>query len=794
MIYVGGVEFPKGSYDYFLRSEFWVGGVKGGDTLVSITEDFAYAAGSYFSTREFYPGGGLIQRTTRDRLELITGCGSIYFSEDAISEHDIVSVSYDTVTNPEYTGINPFDFRRHKPLGLKMTLRSYSWSHEYARDFVIFECCLENIDFGGRSNETIVDAYVGILMHAAAYNWRLSAFPGDRPLGGDFIGRIESVALPGHPDLPDPLSLIWMADDNGDPKGGAYDNYSTTGAMAVRLLKPEPRLGTYAFNWWIEQWSAGVNWGPVRQGSDVQFHGTDLGWPPTDEAKYQLLSNRELDYPQYETGFSHEMDGWLPMPNNAADIADGSGSMTGLLSFGPFDLAPGEEYTFAFAVIGGEDLHQNPYHFAHTFTIADPYAYIDGLDFSDLILNARWAGWLYDTPGVDTDGNGHAGLHYVVGLDTIYYRGDGVPDLTGPPPPSPPFLQVDTRAGEAYLRWNGHRTETTKDPLTQRKDFEGYRVYMSRSGHADDWRFIYQRDLVNYGTHTWLTNLNRWSQRDPPLSVDALREKYDTICQGRYGYPFHPDSFSVGDLNEAFLMVSFDPLHPERIDSTYHYFSPYGANVDVDDKGLAISANAGLPIFGVIRRLYPNSDPDSVARREDGSEYAPYYEYEYAINDLHVAEPVFFTITAFDHGDPASGLEPLESDLDVSAREIWPINSADVVRSERPMPGVYPNPYRLIDAYNASGWENPRGLEPDPERARKITFYNVPDTCTVSIWSLDGDLVRKLSHRAHPSRSDASVVVWDLITRNTQAVKTGLYIWSIESRHGTDVGKLIIIK
>jgi hypothetical protein len=59
---------------------------------------------------------------------------------------------------------------------------------------------------------------------------------------------------------------------------------------------------------------------------------------------------------------------------------------------------------------------------------------------------------------------------------------------------------------------------------------------------------------------------------------------------------------------------------------------------------------------------------------------------------------------------------------------------------------------------------------------------------------LDGDLVRELHHAAHPSSSDASVVVWNLITRNTQAVKTGIYIWSIESRFGVDVGKLVIIK
>ena len=92
------------------------------------------------------------------------------------------------------------------------------------------------------------------------------------------------------------------------------------------------------------------------------------------------------------------------------------------------------------------------------------------------------------------------------------------------------------------------------------------------------------------------------------------------------------------------------------------------------------------------------------------------------------------------------------------------------------------------------GWEEParRGL--DPERARKVTFTNVPDTCTDSIWSLDGDLVRRLDHAEHPLSPRATVVVWDLITRNTQAVKTGIYIYTIESRYGTDIGKLVIIK
>jgi hypothetical protein len=172
----------------------------------------------------------------------------------------------------------------------------------------------------------------------------------------------------------------------------------------------------------------------------------------------------------------------------------------------------------------------------------------------------------------------------------------------------------------------------------------------------------------------------------------------------------------------------------------------------------------------------------------------PYYEYEFAIDGLQLAEPVFLAVTTFDFGSPEADLSPLESSPLANATEIWPINSAAVVKSERPTPGVYPNPYRLADEYNENRWENPRNLEPDPERARKVTFTNLPDTCTISIWSLDGDLVRQLDHAQPPGSSDATVAVWNLITRNTQAAKTGIYIYTVESRFGTDIGKLVIIK
>jgi hypothetical protein len=51
-----------------------------------------------------------------------------------------------------------------------------------------------------------------------------------------------------------------------------------------------------------------------------------------------------------------------------------------------------------------------------------------------------------------------------------------------------------------------------------------------------------------------------------------------------------------------------------------------------------------------------------------------------------------------------------------------------------------------------------------------------------------------LRHAETSGSADASFEIWNVITRNGQKVTTGLYIWAVESRFGTDVGKLAVIR
>jgi hypothetical protein len=782
-------EFPMGSgLDYLGTGGLWVGAIRGADTLVSLSTDGIDAPTEFFPRPA--PDGAILERTIRPVLKAGSSrrCFDVLFSKDAVSEQDLITYYYDTVTNAAYSYPDRFDGRVHKPLGLEIIQKSYSWSYDYAQDFVIMDLGLHNL-----SDDDLHKVYVGIFMDHDVGHFRLTWGPNWDDITG-FIGAVPSALAPG---VLDTLNISWTADNDGDPGLGRFTNLSITGVAGVRVLKsPAPNL-KFSFNWWASNTVASRDWGPNKKIRQITYRKGSLGTPLGDVNRYLMLSNGEQDYDEIESAIDHQNEGWLPPPKDAqlaGDLADGYDTRY-LFSFGPFDIAQDSTLNLALAFVAGADLHTQARNFGRYFDPSDPELFRQHLDFSHLIRNAQWAGWVYDTPGYDTDGDGYRGEYHIVGNDTAYFRGDGVPDFQGPPPPPAPDLRFLTEQGKVIMRWNGARSETALDYFSGTADFEGYRVYMSRTGRLDDYALLTQRDNINYIRLKYQPSFDRWAVNGRPMTVDSLQVLYDDLVDSVYNFrPFHPDSFSVRLVERAMREVVLDEVDRSRLDTNYYCFEPFNSNDKVNDTAMATLADCcSSDVLGVIRKRFPfATKADTVV--EDGVAYPAFYEYEYALEGVHVAEPIFLSVTAFDFGDPEIGLSTLESSPGANAEEVWPINSSAVVDSLRPKPGVYPNPYRLADDYNGTGWENARGTEPDAERARKMTFTNVPDTCTVTIWSLDGDLVKQLDHKASPGSSEASVVVWNMITRNTQAVKTGIYMYAVESRFGTDVGKLVIIK
>jgi hypothetical protein len=782
------LEFPGGSATINLwEGSVWIGAVKGRDTLVSVGSTI-WPLQQHELFPDPYPDGVIEERTTRPRLKAPPGsrCEDVFFHKDAKSDYDVIARYYDTVTSSQLVSNDPDDGRPHMPLGVEITQSSYSWSLAFAQDFILIDYKFRNLSDG-----VLKDAYLGVYIDQDVHH----PAHGDGWLD-DICGFLRTVPSQFGEEIRDTVNIAWSSDNDGDPANGKFDYASNPYVSGVRILKLPEERSRVTFNWFVGDGGSAVDWGPVLKTSKVVFLRSGLGAPYGDVAKYQMLSNGEIDYDQIEAAIDHQAEGWLPPAEGtvAPRIADGWDTRW-LLGAGPFDLPVDSTVSLVVAVVAGEGFHASPTDFATFWDPANPQAFRDRLDVSDLALNARWADWVYDTPGYDTDGDGYAGAYRMVNGKKVYYRGDGVPDFTGPPaPPAPEDLRFETSPGKITVRWNGETSEKTRDPFSNVADFEGYRVYMSRTGIASDFVLLAQRDLIDYTRHVWSATRAHWVLPDPPFTLDSLKTLYDSLVLADYGTPFHPDSFAVPELHEALRVIYLDPKDESRLDTFYYYFTPFDANIEIDDAGLAEAERNGLEVLSTIRRVHPGASPDSVATRDDGTPFAPYYEYEFAITGLQPVEPVYIAVTVSDFGYPGIGLDPLETSPLGNAEQVWPTQSAQAVKSERPAPGVYPNPYRLADLYNLNGWEDPRRQGLDPERARKVTFTNVPDTCVVSIFSLDGDLVRRIDHHASPSSSDASIVVWDLITRNTQAVKSGLYLWTVESRFGVDVGKLVVIK
>jgi hypothetical protein len=150
-------------------------------------------------------------------------------------------------------------------------------------------------------------------------------------------------------------------------------------------------------------------------------------------------------------------------------------------------------------------------------------------------------------------------------------------------------------------------------------------------------------------------------------------------------------------------------------------------------------------------------------------------------------------VTAFDYGSRAFALTALESSPLLNAEFAWPQTSAAAVEKEGLGVYVYPNPYRVDGGYARKGYEN-RDRTKSSERARRIHFANLPHRCTIRIFTIDGDLVREIRHDYPEGDPEAMHETWDLITRNTQAAKTGLYLYVVSSSMGEQIGKFVIMK
>ncbi|RME21620.1 MAG: hypothetical protein D6800_11885, partial [Candidatus Zixiibacteriota bacterium] len=343
------------------------------------------------------------------------------------SEQDYIGVYYDTCrTNCQGVGPDVVDGRPHVPLNLKVTQRSYAWSYSYAEDFVLFDYSIENI-----GQQRLRQVYMGIYVDADVHDRGNTGNGAQDDLCG-FLHTIDAQYMPANcPPAIDTVNIAYIMDNDGD-----FDNKpwrpapNVTGARIVRTPSDSLRV---SFNWWIGNGNPQLDYGPQSKAKFRDLTTGGQGTPEGDRNKYWFLSNGEFDFDQIFTASISALDTIWVFPNQAVadDLSDGFDTRY-LLSFGPFDIEPGQTLPLSFAYVAGANIHQSSDNFNQNLNSKlgnyAPEDYYDGLDFSDLGLNATWAGWVYDNPGIDTDSDGYAGKYRVCPtgdstiFDTIWYE------------------------------------------------------------------------------------------------------------------------------------------------------------------------------------------------------------------------------------------------------------------------------------------------------------------------------------------------------------------------------------
>ncbi|MDF1544086.1 MAG: hypothetical protein P1R58_03170 [bacterium] len=639
-------EYPAGSgVSYLYGGALWVGAVvpvfSGTDTIVSVGAD------GWQNAQELYPdeapAGMMIHRSIHDPS-----------TPDAISEDDIVSVYYDTLTVG--VPLDPIENRPHFPLNIEVTETSMAWAYNDVDDFVLFDLKVRNHGFWMLNN-----VYLGVYVDADV-GYSPDCFATEC-YADDICGFVESATFSDLAcEFSSDINLAWVSDNDGDPHGGLFDATSAPGVTATSILRTPLSTPEISFNWWLSNGNPSLDFGPRERAftgvwpEDFRDFSTGgIGTPEGDRNKYYIMRNQEFDYDQVYTASISPVDPlWMePIASWAENFSDGFDARY-LLSFGPFDIDPGEVLPITLAYVAGEAFHVDPDNYNQNLNTGlgnyDPAAYYDNLNFQELFKNARMAGWVYDNPGVDTDGNGYAGEMQIccdsgAGLcDTIFVTGDGVPDFQArlvPPPPAIWAERIDSTS--IMLRFNGTMCETAVDPfIIGSIDFEGYDVYIDFYG-ARSWAHLYSYDLEDYLKYTWVASASQFVLQDYPFTPMELRCLYAADCND---LSFDPLSYTEGS---PYTLAGFP-------DSVF-YFEPMGNNFS--ELGVSTPIVKKYPA-----QPYPSTLDTALA---DPSEltsegYFKYFEYEVAINNL-IPGVYAVGVTASDFGVPQSGIGPQESHI-----------------------------------------------------------------------------------------------------------------------------------
>ena len=332
--------------------------------------------------------------------------------------------------------------------------------------------------------------------------------------------------------------------------------------------------------------------------------------------------------------------------------------------------------------------------------------------------------------------------------------------------------------GQITVAWD-NLSENSPDPKTGWFDFRGYKIWkvsdwtrpVGSSGPAeDDWTLLAEYRLFDH-------------QADNKQLVNGV-----AVCPTVY-IPQKGDSMQVcltrGDLWD---LQSGDVIHPD----------------------------ASVPCVGFPTCVVDSALQLGSAGTKIGRTRYPVGRYHYVDRNVKNGFLYFYSVKAFDStGFNQSKVELNGRRAAVEAEGVTPQSSVNTKQKV----WVVPNPYRGVHNIQErpSSWDlTPNASDPT---GTHIDFYGLPDgQWSIKIFTLAGDLVVTLNANDAVDASVRSATVidshgqshtnvtkqqdtpgdgqarWNLISRNGQDVVSGIYLFTVASKRGTERGKFVIIR
>ncbi len=308
-----------------------------------------------------------------------------------------------------------------------------------------------------------------------------------------------------------------------------------------------------------------------------------------------------------------------------------------------------------------------------------------------------------------------------------------------------------------------------------------------------------------YINYDWAQKAYDGEDKNRNNELDDGEDKNDNQKMDRYILPAPPptpDMKIVVESNNVILYWKKNAesfLDPISQTEDFEGYKVYGARKTANESLNEFSLLAEFDIennigyntgFENIQIKDQYGQPDSV--EIDSS----YYHYKFVNEGIKDGWLNYYSITAYDQGDPDANLQSLESS--VYSNRVYLYSGKPSSSDDNWKPTVYPNPYRgqaLWDGYSS--------------RDKMIWFRGLPKKAEIRIFSLAGDLVNVIQHDDLYRGADISNIderknpvmsggehAWDLVTMHDQATASGLYLFTVEDKSTGIIkeGKFLIIK